>query len=158
MRYLTDALLSWDRVASLSRWTAQHACGAVVTFVGIVRADCHGSRTVSALYYDAYREMAERQIQHLVTEAQARWPLDALQIQHRVGRVEVGQLSVVIAVASQHRAEAYAASAFLIDGIKHQAPIWKRELYDDDSSQWVKCIEEERVVPAESFGAVHAHV
>ena len=109
---------------------------------------------MTALYYDAYRAMAERQIQHLATEAQARWALDALQIQHRVGRVDVGQLSVFIAVAAQHRAEAYAASAFLIEGIKHQVPIWKRECYDDGTSQWAMCTRE-RVLPA---GVVHAQV
>ena len=158
MRHLTEAMLLWDWVAALNRRTAQSGCGAVVTFVGVVRADGHESRTVRALYYEADREMAERQIQRLVTEARARWPLDAVQIRHRVGQVDVGQLSVVIVVASRRRADAYAASAFLIDGIKHQAPIWKRELYDDGSSQWVTCMEAERVVSAESFGAAHAHV
>ena len=157
MQYLTDGPLYWDRATRLNGWTAQQTYGAIVSFSGVVRADCHNGRTVIAIEYDAYRQMAERQIQHLVAEAQVCWPLEAIQIQHRVGRVDAGQLSVAIVVASGHRADAYAASIFLLEGIKHQVPIWKRECYDDGTSQWARRIQE-RVVPSDTLGVVHAHV
>lgn len=157
MAYLTTAPISWDRVAYLDRWVSHGGCGAVVTFVGVVRADRDGHRTVRALFYDAYARMAESLIGRLVEEARARWALDGAQIQHRVGLVEVGQISVVVVVAARHRAEAYAASQLLIEGIKHQAPIWKREFYDDGTSQWTMC-SPAVVVPADPLGDMHAYV
>ena len=114
------------------------AGGALVTFVGIVRADACAGQRVRALDYEAHREMAERQLGRLVDEAKRRWPLDTVRIQHRLGIVEAGEASVVVAVAAPHRAEAYAASQFLIEHLKREVPIWKRELYDDGTSQWVE--------------------
>jgi molybdopterin synthase catalytic subunit len=137
MRYLTTAPISWDRVVSLNRWVSHDGCGAIVTFVGVVRADRDGYRAVRVLCYEAYPEMAEPLIHRLVNEATARWPLEGVQVQHRLGLVEVGQISVVVVVAAQHRAQAYAASAFLIERIKHDVPVWKREQYDDGTSQWM---------------------
>ena len=137
MRYLTTASISWDRVAYLGRLAASHGCGALVTFVGIVRGDWQGSRQVLALFYDAYAEMAERQVERLVAEARAHWSLEMAVVQHRLGLVEAGGISVIVVVAAQHRAEAYAASQFLIERIKHEVPIWKREQYDDGTSQWI---------------------
>ena len=110
--------------------------GALVTFVGVVRADACAGRVVRALDYEAHPDMAEQQFDRLVDEAKRRWPLDAVRIQHRLGIVEAGEASVVVAVAAPHRAEAYAASQFLIEGLKREVPIWKRELYDDGTSRW----------------------
>jgi molybdopterin synthase catalytic subunit len=135
MRYLTTAPISWDRVAYLNRWTSHGGCGATVTFVGVVRADRDGRRTVQALFYETYSEMAEPLIHRLVSEAKARWSLEGAQVQHRLGLVEVGQISVAVVVVAQHRAQAYAASQFLIERIKHDVPIWKREQYDGSSEQ-----------------------
>ena len=121
--------------------SADGASGALVTFVGIVRADaCAGagkSRRVRALDYEAHREMAERQLERLVDAAKQHWPLDMVRIQHRLGIVGAGEAGVVVAVAAPHRAEAYAASQFLIERLKRDVPIWKRELYDDGTSRWV---------------------
>ena len=136
MGYLTSAPIVWDRVASLERLAVPRGCGAVVTFVGVVRADRDGRRAVKALCYEAYAEMAEPLLHRLVGEARTRWTLDGVQLQHRLGLVEAGQLSVVVVVAAQHRAQAYAASQFLIERIKRDVPIWKREQYDDGTSQW----------------------
>ena len=111
--------------------------GALVTFVGMVRADARAGRVVRALDYEAHPDMAEQQFDRLVDEAKRRWPLGAVRIQHRLGVVEAGEASVVVAVAAAHRAEAYAASQFLIEGLKREVPIWKRELYDDGTSRWV---------------------
>ena len=157
MRYLTTAPISWDRVASLNRWASRDGCGAVVTFVGVVRADHDGHRVVRALCYEAYPEMAERLIHQRVDEAQARWSLESVQVQHRFGLVEVGQISVVIVVAAQHRAQAYDASQFLIERIKRDVPVWKREQYEDGTSQWITSAPELLEVTDPS-GADHAHV
>ena len=155
MAYLTTTPIAWNRIAYLERLSAQRACGALVTFVGIVRGDQHGDRAVNALYYEAYAEMAEHAIDRLIQAAKARWALQTVQIQHRLGHVEVGQVSVVIIVASHHRAEAYAASQCLIEQIKQVVPIWKRELFDDGASQWAMGMPE--ILGATNpLGAVHA--
>ena len=157
MGYLKTHAISWDRVAHLERQAAAGGCGAVVTFVGVVRGDQKGDRRVRALYYEAYEAMAERQMDRLVDDARARWSLGGVQIQHRLGLVEAGHISVVIVVAAQHRAPAYAASQFLMEQIKHEAPIWKREQYDDGTSRSVLCAQEVPDV-ADPVGADHAHV
>ena len=137
MAHFTTTPISWDRVADMNRWVSHDGCGAVVTFVGVVRADQDGRHVVRTLFYDAYPEMAERLIQRLVSEANARWSLGGVAVWHRLGLVEVGQIGVAVVVAAKHRAQAYAASQFLIERIKHDVPIWKREHYDDGTSQWM---------------------
>ena len=136
MTHLTTAAISWNRIASLSRWVSHGGCGAIVTFIGVVRADQDGRHVIRALCYDAYPQMAEALIHRLINDVNAQWSLDGVAIQHRLGVVEVGQISVAIMVAAQHRAQAYAASQFLIERIKQDVPIWKREHYDDGTSQW----------------------
>ena len=157
MAYLITAPISWDRIAYLNRRVSRSGCGAVVTFVGAVRADQDGRRVVRALCYEAYPEMAEPLIQRLINEAKARWSLEGAQVQHRLGLVETGQISVAVVVAAQHRAQAYAASQFLIERIKLDVPIWKREQYDDGTSQWLTSTPELLDV-ADPSGADHAHV
>ena len=157
MSHLTTASISWDRVVYLNRVASRDGCGAVVTFVGVVRADQQAGRVVRALFYEAYLDMAEPLIRRLVDEAKAQWMLTGVQIQHRIGLVEVGQISVVVVVATQHRAQAYAASQFLVERMKHDVPIWKREQYDDGTSQWITCAPELLDV-ADPRGADHAHV
>ena len=130
MGYLTTAPIAWNRVDDLNRQAAHDRCGAVVTFVGIVRADWDGRQAVQALSYEAYPEMAEALIDQLVQDARARWALDGVEVRHRLGLVEAGRISVVVVVAAQHRAEAYAASQFLIERIKRDVPIWKRAQCD----------------------------
>ena len=168
MVYFTTTPIVWDRIAYRERSAVQRGCGAVVTFVGVVRSDRDGRRAVQALFYDAYPEMAELLIQRLVNEANARWPLEGVQVQHRLGLVEVGHISAAVVVAAQHRAAAYAASRFLVERIKHDVPIWKREHYDDGTSQWMTDAPELLdVAPAcpdvcgagrDPAGADHAHV
>ena len=157
MRYLISTPISWDRIVDLNRWASHDGGGAVVTFVGIVRSDRDGRRAVRALFYDAYPEMAEPLIQRLVDEANARWSLAGVQVQHRLGLVEVGHISVVVVVAAQHRAQAYAASQFLIERIKRDVPIWKREHDDDGTSRWMTDAPQ-LVDVADPAGADHAHV
>jgi molybdopterin synthase catalytic subunit len=110
-------------------------CGAVVTFVGTVRAHNRG-RAVVRLEYEAYPEMALRVFAHIEDEARTRWPGTRLAIHHRIGSLDPGAISVVIAAASPHRADAFAASRHAIEELKKDAPIWKREHYRD-GSEWV---------------------
>jgi len=110
-------------------------CGAVVTFIGTVRSQNRG-RAVVRLDYEAYPEMAMRVFARIEDEARARWPGTRLAIHHRVGTLEPGTLSVVIAAASPHRSDAFSACRHAIEQLKQDAPIWKREHYQD-GSEWV---------------------
>lgn len=104
-------------------------CGAVTTFIGLVR-DENGGRRVLWLDYEAYEPLALKAFARIDEEAGGRWPSIALAIHHRVGRVEIGQPSVVIAAASPHRAEAFAACRYAIERVKQIAPIWKHEHFE----------------------------
>ena len=101
-------------------------CGAVTTFVGLVRDD-NGGRRVLWLEYEAYEPLALKAFARIDEEAGEKWPSIALAIHHRVGRLEIGQASIVIAAASPHRPEAFAACRYAIERIKQIAPIWKHE-------------------------------
>jgi molybdopterin synthase catalytic subunit len=109
-------------------------CGAVVSFVGTVRATNQG-KAVVRLEYEAYPEMALRIFAQIAAEARTRWSA-RLSIHHRVGPLTPGEISVVIAAAAPHRADAFDACRHAIEALKRDAPIWKRELYPDGSS-WV---------------------
>jgi len=130
---LTDRPIDTQRVLEQ---VASPAAGAVVLFLGTVREQS-GGRTTLAIQYEAYAQMARREFEQLVAEARRRWPLCACAIVHRVGRLEVGQVSVAIAVSSPHRHEAFEAGRWLIDSIKQSVPIWKNEQFADGTSEWV---------------------
>lgn len=110
-------------------------CGAVALFVGVVREFTGEKRTVS-LRYEAYREMARREMAKIAREIQERWPGARVAIGHRVGELGIGEASVIVAVATPHRAEAFEAARYGIDTIKERVPIWKKEIWDDGES-WV---------------------
>jgi molybdopterin synthase catalytic subunit len=117
---------------------SEGGAGAIAMFLGTTRAESNeAGRRLVALDYEAYREMAEQQMHALANEAKERWPILRLAVLHRVGRVEIGQPSVLIAVSTPHRAEAFEACRFLIDRIKAEATIWKKEVWEDGSSSWV---------------------
>jgi molybdopterin synthase catalytic subunit len=103
--------------------------GAVATFLGLVR-DHNQGRKVLYLDYEAYAPLAEKALAQIVGEAQARWPGARMAIHHRTGRLEIGEASVVIAVATPHRADAFAACRYAIERIKQIVPIWKHEHFD----------------------------
>jgi molybdopterin synthase catalytic subunit len=112
------------------------ATGAVVTFVGTVRGSSHG-KAVRALVYEAYGTMAIRQLEQLADEAARRWPDCETAIVHRVGTLQVGEVSVVIAVAAPHRGQAFDACEWLIDELKRTVPIWKKEIYTEGEA-WIE--------------------
>jgi molybdopterin synthase catalytic subunit len=105
------------------------SCGAVALFVGIVREENAGHR-VTWLDYEAYAPLAVRAFEQIDREARERWTGVRLAIDHRVGRLEIGEASVVIAAASPHRAEAFAAARYAIERLKQIAPIWKHEHFE----------------------------
>jgi molybdopterin synthase catalytic subunit len=103
--------------------------GAIATFIGTTRNNNQG-RKVIALDYDAYPEMAEKELRRIGDEATSQWPLCRMAIVHRIGPVQITQASVMIAVSSPHRDAAFAACRFAIEEIKKTVPIWKKELYE----------------------------
>ena len=109
--------------------------GGVVTFQGTTRNDTDG-RPVLFLEYEAYPEMAEKTLRQVVAEVGERWNVPDLAVAHRIGRLEIGEASLVVAVAAPHRAEAFAACAYVVDRIKEFVPIWKKEHFQD-GSVWV---------------------
>jgi molybdopterin synthase catalytic subunit len=104
--------------------------GALCLFLGLVRADNDG-RAVVRLEYEAYEEMALPMIEEIAEEARGRFGVSDVRIVHRLGRLEVGEVSVAVAAASPHRAEAFAACRYAIDTLKARVPIWKKEFFAD---------------------------
>ena len=136
---LTDRPLSLDDVAAR---VSRPVCGAIATFGGVVRGETateEGQRGTSYLYYEAYVEMAEAMLAQIGDEIQARWPkVLAVSILHRMGRCEVGEPSVVIAVATPHRGDGcFEACRYAIERLKAVAPIWKQENWSD-GQVWVE--------------------
>ena len=109
--------------------------GAVITFAGTVRRH-NGGRVVTGMRYDAYREMAERELDEIARETAARWPVTRIAAAHRVGELAIGEVSVMVSVASPHRAEAFDAARNIIEEIKRRLPVWKQEHYTD-GSRWL---------------------
>ena len=103
--------------------------GAIVPFIGTTRNNNEG-RTVIALDYEGYREMAEKELARIGDEARKKWPICKMAIVHRLGPVQIGEASVMIAVSSAHRDAAFAATRFAIEEIKKTVPIWKKEVFE----------------------------
>jgi molybdopterin synthase catalytic subunit len=112
------------------------SAGAVVLFLGTTR-ELTGERKTVALDYEAYPEMAEKQLNELEAEARRRWPVIECMIVHRLGRVPPTEASVAIAVSTPHRRDAFEAGQWLIDSLKRDVPIWKREQWADGSTEWI---------------------
>ena len=115
------------------------AAGGIAIFLGTTRSEKNAQgHDLQALDYEAYGEMAHPQLQTLAQAARSQWPILKQVILHRTGRVELSQPSVLIAVASPHRHEAFAACRFIIDAIKADVAIWKKEIWSDGSGTWVQ--------------------
>ena len=125
--YLTRDAISADELIAAAK---QGSDGAVVVFDGIVRDNTRGRRTLY-LDYEAYEEMAERQIAELAGQAVERFGVRGVTLVHRLGRLEIGETSVLIVVASAHRGAAFEACRWLIDTLKKTGPIWKKETFAD---------------------------
>ena len=127
--------------------------GALATFEGWVRNHNEG-RDVRALEYEAYPAMAEKEAVRIMNEAKERFDILDIYTIHRVGKLAIGDIAVYIGVTAEHRQPAFAACQYLIDQIKIRLPIWKKEIYTDGDSGWVKCEHCAHVGHAEN---THAH-
>ncbi|HEX9787639.1 MAG TPA: molybdenum cofactor biosynthesis protein MoaE [Candidatus Binatia bacterium] len=113
----------------LVRYVTDSEAGAIATFIGTTRNNNEG-RKVVALDYEAYPEMAEKELARIGDDAKKLWPICRMAIVHRLGPVQIGEASVIIAVSSAHRDAAFAASRFAIEEIKKTVPIWKKEVFE----------------------------
>lgn len=130
---ITSEPLDAESVTALVKSPAN---GGVVTFEGTTR-DETGGRTVVRLEYEAYPEMAEKTFRQIFDEVEKRWGITDLAVAHRIGRLELGEASLIVAVAAPHRAEAFAITMYVVDRIKEIVPIWKKEFFED-GSVWVQ--------------------
>ncbi len=119
----------------------QDTNGAVVTFLGTTRNYSEGKRVVK-LEYEAYEDMALKKLEEIRQEMQAEFGVEDIAIAHRIGPVDIGQISLVVAVASPHRKEAFFACHKVVDRVKEIVPIWKKEVFED-GSRWVACQDHE---------------
>lgn len=125
---LTTDVLSMDRAA---RWVLQPDCGAVVTFAGTVRDHAEGRSGVDELEYEAYDAQVEPRLRQIADQARDRWPgARRVVIWHRIGTLSLGESSIIVAVSSAHRGDAFDAARHCIDTVKTSVPIWKRERWD----------------------------
>lgn len=123
-------------VGALTAGVRTDRCGAVVTFIGVVRERSDDNREVSGLSYEAHAEMAIDEMEQIALEARRRFGECRIAIAHRVGELSIGEVSVAIAVACAHRAQAFDACEYAIDELKSRAPIWKNERYRDGHTEW----------------------
>jgi len=121
---LSQVLLTTERLKAPDE-IVDPAVGAVVDFWGIVRAR-ENDREIEGIEYEVHREMAEHQLQKIAQQAAADFPLNLVVIHHRIGFILAGESSLFVRVASQHRAEAFRASQWIVDELKRKAPIWKK--------------------------------
>jgi len=124
-----------DRDATVAA-VAHPEAGGICTFEGVVRNHARGRR-VAYLEYDAYPEMAEEQMAAIASEVHARWPGARIAMVHRIGHLEIGEVSVIVSVATPHRAQAFEACRYAIDTLKTTVPIWKKE-FGEHGEEWVE--------------------
>jgi len=129
---VTTDVLSIDEAYDAVR---RPGCGAVALFIGTVR-DHHDGKKVTKISYSAFKEMAEKEFAAIAAEAEKRWKVGAVYIAHRTGALQIGDASVVIAVSSAHRAEAFEGCRYAIETLKKMAPIWKEEFYETGKA-WI---------------------
>ena len=120
--------------------------GAVITFLGTTR-DFSEGRNVEYLEYEAYQPMAENMLQQIADELREKWDIADFAVAHRVGRVDIGEISLVVALSSPHRQQAFEAGQYVVDRIKQLVPIWKKEAFEG-GQVWVGSEEESAAAPA----------
>ncbi len=131
-----EPLISAIAVSSAETSAESKGCGAVVTFLGLVRNHNQGRR-VQYLEYEAYESLALKAFARIDEEVRLRWPGGRLALHHRTGRLEIGEASVAIVTAAPHRADAFAACRYVIERVKQIVPVWKRE-YFDGGDVWIE--------------------
>ncbi len=124
------------KLARLVAYVRHRSCGGLVTFEGVVRDETSREDTLEALEYSAYESMALTHMQRLRQEAMRRFAIHEAAIVHRVGRLGIGETSVAIAVSAAHRADAFEACRWIIDTLKRDVPIWKKEVWQRGEAKW----------------------
>lgn len=133
-RFLTYTTIRQDEIMQ----SLYHPeAGAVLTFLGTVRAESE-KRPIAYLDYEAHEVLAEKEMEKIVSEAKNKWEILELALVHRLGRIPVGETSLLIGIATRHRDEAYPASRFILEAVKHRVPIWKKEVFTDQSVSWTR--------------------
>lgn len=122
--------------AAVTERVRSERAGAVCVFLGTVR-EMTGDRQTVSLEYEAYPVMAARKMEELEGEARHRWPVIEIAIVHRIGHLDLGEISVAVAVSTPHRGHSFEACRWLIDTLKEVVPIWKKELWADGTEEWV---------------------
>ncbi len=120
---------------SITKLVRKNSNGAVITFLGTTRDSTDGKQ-VNYLEYEAYQPMAQDMISQIFEEVKERWEIEDLAMSHRLGKVDIGEISMVVAISSPHRKQAFEAGQYSIDRIKEIVPIWKKEFFDDGET-WV---------------------
>jgi molybdopterin synthase catalytic subunit len=142
---LADAPLPVEAVLN---WVSRPDCGGVVIFCGTVRDFSEGRPGVTSLEYEVYPEEAVARLEQVARSTRLQWPVvGRLALLHRVGRLVVGETSVVVAASTPHRAEAFEAARYCIDTLKHTVPIWKRETWEG-GTDWSVCSHDAEDLPA----------
>ena len=130
---LTHAVIDYH---ALTEKVRRLDCGAVVTFLGTVR-DLTGDRVTVALDYEAHAGLAEKKMAEIEADTRRRWPVGDIVLEHRLGHLPAGEVSVAVAVSCPHRTQAFEACRYAIDRLKELVPIWKKENWADGSTEWV---------------------
>ncbi len=129
------AHIQWETLKLPGKFPDIASMGGFVLFAGVVR-NLNQGREVHFLEYEAYAPMADSMIQSILSDARSHWELEQAYCIHRLGRLEIGEAAVLVSTGSMHRDEAYRANRYIIDRVKHEVPIWKREHFADGSSEW----------------------
>ena len=131
-KYIYETPLSVERaIESVS----EDEAGGIATFIGRVRRHNEG-KLIRHLHYECHVPMAEKKLHQIVEEMFSRWPLKKVAIEHRIGKLDVGDLAVIVAVSAEHRREALEACKYCIDELKHRVPIWKKEV-SESGEEWI---------------------
>ncbi len=122
-------------LAKLCDFVMSETCGAINSFVGTVRSQSEG-RAVLKMEYHGYPEMAEKVLASIIAKAYEQWAIEKVAVQHRLGTLELKEASIMIVVSSPHRKEAFEACRFIIEEIKKELPVWKKEHFADNKKEW----------------------
>ncbi len=123
---------------TLKKEVANEAAGGFCSFEGWVRNHNHGRR-VTGLFYEAYAPLAQHEVTAIMAEASQQWAVLHIACAHRIGTLSLTDIAVWVGVSSVHRKEAFLACQYVIDNVKHRVPIWKKEYYEDGTTEWVHC-------------------
>jgi molybdopterin synthase catalytic subunit len=132
--FITDQVINIDK---LLKDAHRPGAGGIVLFCGEVRDNQMG-RPVKYLVYESFIPMAEKVIREIIQTATDKWNLEFASVLHRVGKLEINECAVAVVTAHAHRKEAYEANQYIIDRIKHEAPVWKCEYFEDGTHEWGK--------------------